>query len=115
HPVPSSSPPRPSGPRRTIEMSPVPEPPALAAPASRKRAFRKTTVGRILFRSPFYFLVVVIFVYALFPFFWAIRSSFTPEGDLFTTPLSWIPSSPTLDNYPTALTPPFFHNPLTTS
>ncbi len=34
---------------------------------------------------PFYLLLAVIFVYALFPFYWALRSSFTPEGDLFRT------------------------------
>ena len=56
----------------------------IARPQTGKQAFRKSTVGRMLFRSPFYFLVIVIFVYALFPFFWAIRSSFTPEGDLKT-------------------------------
>ena len=28
---------------------------------------------------PFYLLVAAIFVYALFPFYWAIRSAFTPE------------------------------------
>ena len=87
----------------------------IARPTSRRRAFRKTRAGRILFRSPFYFLVIVIFVYALFPFFWAIRSSFTPEGDLFTTPLSWWPSSPTLDNYSNALSASFFQDALINS
>jgi trehalose/maltose transport system permease protein len=87
----------------------------VARPTSRGRAFRKTRAGRMLFRSPFYFLVIVIFVYALFPFFWAIRSSFTPEGDLFTTPLSWWPSSPTFDNYKNALSASFFQDALINS
>jgi trehalose/maltose transport system permease protein len=96
-------------------MSAVSEAQTVARPQTGKRAFRKTTVGRILFRSPFYFLVIVIFVYALFPFFWAVRSSFTPEGDLFVTPLKWIPTSPTLDNYRNALSASFFQDALINS
>ena len=87
----------------------------IARPQTGKQAFRKSTVGRMLFRSPFYFLVIVIFVYALFPFFWAIRSSFTPEGDLFTTPLTWIPTHPTWDNYRNALNASFFRDALINS
>jgi len=87
----------------------------VARPATGSRAFRKSRLGRILLRSPFYFLVILIFVYALFPFFWAIRSSFTPEGDLFTTPLQWIPSHPTFDNYRTALNASFFRDALINS
>jgi trehalose/maltose transport system permease protein len=96
-------------------MSAVSEAPTVARPATGKRAFRKTAVGRILFRSPFYFLVILIFVYALFPFFWAIRSSFTREGDLFTTPLTWIPTNPTFDNYRNALSASFFQDALINS
>src|SRR4051794_24990842 len=87
----------------------------IARPATGRRSFRKTRFGRVLLRSPFYFLVIVIFVYALFPFFWAIRSSFTPEGDLFTTPLQWIPSHPTLDNYRNTLSASFFQDALINS
>jgi trehalose/maltose transport system permease protein len=50
-------------------------------------------------KIPFYLLVAAIFVYAIFPFYWALRSSFTPDGDLFKTPISYFPSSPTLFNY----------------
>jgi trehalose/maltose transport system permease protein len=50
-------------------------------------------------KIPFYLLVAGIFVYALFPFYWAIRSSFTPDGQLFKTPISYFPSNPTLFNY----------------
>jgi trehalose/maltose transport system permease protein len=50
-------------------------------------------------KIPFYILVAAIFVYAIFPFYWAIRSSFTPDGELFKTPISYFPSNPTLFNY----------------
>jgi trehalose/maltose transport system permease protein len=50
-------------------------------------------------KIPFYLLVAAIFVYAIFPFYWAIRSSFTPDGELFKTPITYFPSNPTLFNY----------------
>lgn len=53
------------------------------------------TIGRILF----YLVVAVILVYTLFPFYWAFRSSITPNNELFTTPVTYWPSKPTLENY----------------
>ena len=50
-------------------------------------------------RIPFYLLIAAIFVYTVFPFIWAIRSSITPDGDLFSTPLQYIPANPTLAHY----------------
>ena len=36
-------------------------------------------MGRFLIKLPFWILIAAIFVYALFPFYWVVRSSFTPE------------------------------------
>lgn len=58
--------------------------------------------GRSLFvlrRAAFYLLLLVIIVYLMFPFYWALRSSITPTRDLFVTPVQYFPSSPTLDHY----------------
>jgi trehalose/maltose transport system permease protein len=55
--------------------------------------------ARVVRKLPFYTLIGVIFVYALFPFYWAIRSSFTPDSQNFKTPVQYFPSSPTLFNY----------------
>jgi trehalose/maltose transport system permease protein len=52
-----------------------------------------------LARIPFYLLIAAIFVYTVFPFIWAIRSSITPDGDLFSTPLQYFPANPTLAHY----------------
>jgi trehalose/maltose transport system permease protein len=52
-----------------------------------------------LARIPFYLLIAAIFVYTVFPFIWAIRSSLTPDGDLFSTPLQYFPANPTLAHY----------------
>jgi trehalose/maltose transport system permease protein len=86
-----------------------------ARPASGLRRLRKTWWGRFLIRLPFYLLIAMIFIYALFPFYWAVRSSFTPEGDLFSTPLQYFPSHPTLENYRQALDTDFFRRALLNS
>jgi trehalose/maltose transport system permease protein len=55
-------------------------------------------------RTLFYILLAVIFAYIVFPFYWALRSSITPPGELFLTPVHYWPQSPTLDNYVQVLT-----------
>jgi trehalose/maltose transport system permease protein len=66
--------------------------------AARRRAKRRS-FKRFVRRVPLYVLVALIFVYALFPFYWVIRSAFTPESDLFRTPVQYIPHHPTLENF----------------
>ncbi|HUG14070.1 MAG TPA: carbohydrate ABC transporter permease [Thermomicrobiales bacterium] len=56
---------------------------------------RRMNPGRIAF----YVLLAVILVYLAFPFYWAFRSSITPDRDLFATPVQYFPQNPTLDNY----------------
>ena len=56
---------------------------------------RSNLIGRIAF----YLLLTVIMIYLVFPFYWAFRSSITPDADLFKTPVQYFPTSPTLDNY----------------
>jgi len=87
----------------------------VSRPVSRRRAFRKSRLGRFVTRSPFYLLVVIIFVYALFPFLWALRSAFTPDNELFSTPLQYFPNHPTLDNFTAALQASFFRHALLNS
>ena len=72
-------------------------------------------MGRLIKRAPFYVLVAVIFIYALFPFFWAIRSALTPEGDLAATPLQYWPENATLQNFRDALDAEFFRRALLNS
>jgi trehalose/maltose transport system permease protein len=60
---------------------------------STKQSDTKAKVLRVLF----YALVVVIIVFNLFPFFWALLSSFRPSNELFSTKL--IPNALTLDHY----------------
>src|SRR5260370_41772286 len=58
-----------------------------------KKADSKGVVLRVLF----YLLVVVIIVFNLFPFVWALLSSFRPSAELFSTKL--LPTQLTLAHY----------------
>jgi len=88
---------------------------APARTTSRTRRLRKNPYGRFLVRIPFWILIAAIFIYALFPFYWVIRSSFTPEVNLFQTPVKYIPTHPTLENYRGALSASFFQDALLNS
>jgi trehalose/maltose transport system permease protein len=68
-----------------------------------ERSEARTVFVNILRRVPFYLLVLVIGVYLMFPFYWAFRSSITPDADLFATPVQYFPNNPTLDNYRSVL------------
>ena len=43
------------------------------------------------------FAVVAFFI--LFPVYWIFISSITPPGELFKTPIDYLPDHPTLDSY----------------
>ena len=66
---------------------------AAAVSSATKETDTKTVVLRVLF----YLLVVVIIVFNLFPFFWALLSSFRPSAELFSTKL--LPTQLTLAHY----------------
>jgi trehalose/maltose transport system permease protein len=83
--------------------------------AARRKPFRKTVFARFARKVPFWLLILAIFVYALFPFYWVLRSSITPEGDLFSTPIQYFPDNPTLDNFRNALSAKFFQHALINS
>jgi trehalose/maltose transport system permease protein len=57
-------------------------------------------------RALFYLLVLAVLVFNLFPFFWAVLSSFRPSNDLFSTKL--IPTSFTLVHFEHAFADPRF-------
>src|SRR5215469_5212968 len=60
----------------------------------------------LVLRGLFYLLVAVIVVYNLFPFVWALISSFRPSNELFSTKL--LPSALTLDHYAAVFKDPRF-------
>lgn len=72
---------------------------------------RKNVLRDILF----WIIVIVIAIYTLFPFYWAVASSFTPASQLFSTPVRYFPANPTLDSYITVLQNPDFRRALLNS
>ena len=56
-------------------------------------------VNHILGRILFWTLIVIIFVYMLFPFYWALNSSLKTEAELQQTPATFWPENPTMINY----------------
>ena len=83
-------------------MSTVAETAARTQTRARARARRRRSrhlINRILF----YLLLAVIIVYIAFPFYWAIRSAFTPDSELFKTPVQYWPSNPTWSNFSAVL------------
>ncbi len=61
-------------------------------------------VGRALFVV----LILLIFIYTVFPFLWTILSSFKTEDELIQTPTTYIPEHPVLDNYLSVFQDPQF-------
>ncbi|TML58870.1 MAG: carbohydrate ABC transporter permease, partial [Actinobacteria bacterium] len=72
-------------------------------------------MGRLVRKVPFWVLIAVIFVYALFPFYWAIRSSLTPDTDQFTRHVKYFPAHPTLANFREVLSTSDFQHALVNS
>jgi trehalose/maltose transport system permease protein len=58
----------------------------------------ETPLLHYLRRAPFYFLVLVIATYALFPFYWAFNTSFKTENEMFRR-ATYLPQDPSLKNY----------------
>jgi trehalose/maltose transport system permease protein len=55
--------------------------------------------GHAAFQVVFWLVVAIIVFYVLFPFYWALKTSLTPPGDLARTALDWFPDRPVLSNY----------------
>lgn len=75
----------------------------------------RNPVWHVLGRIGFWLIVVVIVVWMLFPFYWAINSSLKSEAQLQMTPATLIPANPTtrapsvyLANYKAVLQNPAF-------
>ena len=47
----------------------------------------------------FYALIAVIFVYLIFPFYWAFNSALKTQAELIQTPATYFPNDPTLANF----------------
>lgn len=54
-------------------------------------------------RVLFYALVVLVLVYTLFPFYWALNGSLQPRGRLYAIPADYVPLPGTIASYAEAL------------
>jgi trehalose/maltose transport system permease protein len=89
---------------RSTTTTPVSQP---AVPATLEGPPRERLSGQaLLLRVLFYLLVLAILVFNLFPFFWALLSSFRPSNELFSTRL--IPQQLTLHSYQEVFEDPRF-------
>lgn len=63
----------------------------------------------------FWGIVLLIAVYTLFPFYWAVVSSLTKPSQLFATPVNYWPPEPTVDAYITVFNNALFRRALVNS
>jgi trehalose/maltose transport system permease protein len=68
-----------------------------AVPVQVRGAAKETETKTVVLRVLFYLLVVAIIVFNLFPFVWALLSSFRPSSELFSTKL--LPTQLTLAHF----------------
>jgi trehalose/maltose transport system permease protein len=54
---------------------------------------------QVLGRIGFWVLIVLIFVYLMFPFYWALISALKTQRELIQTPATFWPAEPTLQNF----------------
>ena len=54
---------------------------------------------KLLGRIGFWILIIVIFVYLMFPFYWALVSALKTQRELIQTPATFWPNEPTLQNF----------------
>jgi trehalose/maltose transport system permease protein len=69
---------------------------AEALPQQRRKPVK---VGKVVSRGLFFLLVGVILLYILFPFYWAARTSFMPDSDIYLTPVQYWPNNFTFQHY----------------
>src|SRR5690606_10364319 len=69
-------------------------------PHARPEEHRVTRRGRhVAGQVLSYLLIAVIFVYLMFPFYWAIVSALKTQAELIRTPATLWPANPVLDNF----------------
>jgi len=69
---------------------------------------KRRNVTRILGQIGFWLLIVTIFIYLVFPFYWAVNSALKTQSELFRTPATYWPEAPTLRNFEAVLQNPGF-------
>ncbi len=66
---------------------------------SKYRRRSKFTAATVVKRTLFWLLIVFILIYTLFPFYWAVVTSLTPDTDLYIYPVHYWPVALTFEHY----------------
>jgi ABC-type sulfate transport system permease subunit len=86
-----------------------------SSPARVREPFLSRKQKHVISRVAFYILMAIILIYILFPFYWALRSSVTPDQDLFSLPTGLWPTNMTSSHYNTVFADPNFKHALVNS
>ena len=70
-----------------------------AIAGSAPRAARRTAPLRAVGYGALYLLLILLSIFMLLPFAFALTSSLKPEAEVFAVPIRWIPSNPQWQNY----------------
>ena len=60
---------------------------------------KRRSATRLLGQIGFWLLIIVIFIYLIFPFYWAFISALKTQAELIRTPATYWPQEPTLRNF----------------
>ena len=63
------------------------------------KALKKYKIYKILSEVGKWVIFLLISFVILFPIYWIFISSITPPGELFTSPINYLPQNPTLESY----------------
>ncbi len=69
---------------------------------------RRNNLLKVLGRIGFWALIIVIFIYLIFPFYWATISALKTQSELIRTPATYWPQEPTLRNFQAVFQNPGF-------
>lgn len=64
-----------------------------------KTGMNRYVLGKGIVGAGRWILLAIVSFLILFPVLWIFVSSITPPGELFKTPIDYIPDHPTLDSY----------------
>ncbi|MEV0733376.1 carbohydrate ABC transporter permease [Polymorphospora sp. NPDC050346] len=68
------------------------------------RSTRLYHLSRLTGTAIRYTLVACFLLFALLPFFWMLSTALKPATQIYTSPVTWWPSSPTLENFVAVVT-----------
>ena len=69
---------------------------------------RRRSASKVIGKIFFWILIIAIFIYLIFPFYWALISALKTQAELIRTPATYWPENPTLRNFEAVFQNPGF-------